>query len=84
MRRIKIARLTITFDRPAGTVEMRKALWWQVVPIADLPRWLRLYRGFWSRKPDAKGRAPDLKTPGPWAAFYEDDLRALEAAVKEM
>ena len=53
--------LTITLDRAAGTAEMRRGQWHQTVPISDLPRQLRFYLGLWSRKRDARGRAPDLK-----------------------
>lgn len=72
--------LTITLDRDAGTAVMAKDDWRQVIPIAGLRAQLRFYRQLWSRKP--KG-TPNEKTPGPWAGFYADDVRALERAVRE-
>lgn len=69
--------LTITIDHAANTAEMRKALWTQRVAIDDLAGWLRFYRGLWARGSKVKGE------PGPWARFYEQDVRALEAAVRE-
>lgn len=74
--------LIITLDRAAGTAELRKGDWWQVVPITDLPKQMRFYRGLWARKPNGKAQTND-KTPGPWARFYEVDLRAIEAAIRE-
>lgn len=74
--------LTVTLDRPAGTARLQKDDWGLTVPIGDLPRWSKLYRGLWARKP--KGNfGKDITTPGPWAGFYEEDMRALERAVRE-
>lgn len=72
--------LTVTLDRDAGTAELARDDWRQVVPIGGLRAQLRFYRQLWSRK--AKG-TPDEKTPGPWAGFYEESVRALERAVRE-
>lgn len=74
--------LVVTIDRAGGVARMDKGAWSQVVPLADLPRWVRLYRGLWARKPN-KAFGADTATPGPWAGFYEDDLRALERALRE-
>lgn len=74
--------LTVTLDRAAGTAVLRKGAWSQTVPLADLPIWCRLYRNLWARKPN-RTFGTDTTTPGPWAAFYEQDLRALERANKE-
>lgn len=73
---------TVTLDRAAGTAELRRGSWSQRVPISALPDQLQFYRSLWSRKRDQKGRS-DLTTPGPWARYYEDAVRALERAIKE-
>ena len=74
--------LTVTLDRAAGKAELRKADWSMSIAIADLPVWVRRYRALWSRKPN-RPFGTDTSTPGPWAGFYEHDLRALERATKE-
>lgn len=74
--------LTVTLDRAAGKAELRKADWSMSIAIADLPVWVRRYRALWSRKPN-RPFGTDTSTPGPWAGFYEYDLRALERATKE-
>lgn len=74
--------LTVTLDRAAGTATLRKGDWAMVIAIADLPVWTARYRAFWARKPN-KPFGADTTTPGPWAGFYADDLRALERATKE-
>lgn len=73
--------ITITLDAPTRTAAMAKAAWSQTVPLADLPGWLALYRRLWSRLPDGKKPVPGK--PGPWAEFYEADVRALERAVRQ-
>lgn len=75
--------LRVEIDRAAGRARMCKGDWQQSVPGEDLVKWLRLYRALWSRKPSSKGTTANDKNPGPWAGFYEDDVRALECAVKE-
>lgn len=72
--------MTITLDPTNRTASMAKATWAQVVPLAELPAWLKLYRGLWARLPDGKKPVPGK--PGPWADFYEADLRAIERAVR--
>lgn len=72
--------MTITLDPVARTAFMAGGTWSQTVPLADLPGWLKLYRNLWSRLPDGKKLVPGK--PGPWARFYEADVRALEAAVR--
>lgn len=74
--------LTVTLDRAAGMADLRKGTWVARVAIPDLPRWLALYRGLWSRKPK-RPFDPRDRLPGPWADHYERDVRALEAAVRE-
>lgn len=69
--------LIIDLDPVEGVAVMHKRLWSQRVNIDDLPRWLRFYRGLWSRGSKVKDE------PGPWSRFYEQDVRALEAAVRE-
>lgn len=69
--------LTITLDRAAGVAELRKDRWFARIPISDLPRWRDLYRRLWARGSKTKNG------PGPWARFYEDDLRAFERALTE-
>lgn len=71
------APLEITLCRETGTALMCKAGWSERIPIADLPRKLRFYRSLWSRGSKVKG------DPGPWAGHYEQDLRALVAAIRE-
>lgn len=46
--------------------------------MSDLENWCALYRRLWSRG------TKTLNTPGKWARFYSDDLRALEAALEEL
>lgn len=69
--------MIITLDRAAGTAELKKTSWSTRVAIADLPRWWRFTRALWSRGAKRKDQ------PGPWARFYEEDLRALERAIEE-
>lgn len=74
--------LTITLDRASGAATLRKGDWWQVVPVTGLRAQLDLYRGLWSRLPDRK--PAKRGEPGPWAAQYEQSVRALEDAVREV
>lgn len=69
--------LTVTLDRATGTADLRKDGWSQRVAIADLGRWRALYRGLWSRG------AKKPTEPGPFARFYDDDIRVLDAAIRE-
>lgn len=71
------ARLTVTIERATGSAVLRKATWSRRLALADLPRQLAFYRGLWSRR----GRKPN--EAGPWARFYDDDIRVLEAAIRE-
>ncbi|GLS87700.1 hypothetical protein GCM10010873_26740 [Cypionkella aquatica] len=73
--------MTITLDATTRTASMAGGTWSQTVPLADLPNWLALYRRLWSRLPDGKKPVPGK--PGPWARFYDADVRALEAAVRQ-
>lgn len=74
--------MTITLDRANRTAEMRKRLWSQRVSFDDLPGQLRFYRKLWARGSKQKhGQAPG---PGPYARFYEQDVAALEAAIREV
>lgn len=73
--------MTITLDATSRTACMAGGIWSQTVPIGDLPKWLRLYRELWSRLPS--GKKPVLGKPGPWARYYEADVRALEHAVRQ-
>jgi hypothetical protein len=70
--------MTVTIDRAAGVFRMAKGNWSLTDPISRLPHWLALYCGLWSRGSKVKGG------PGPWARFYEDDVAALEAALREL
>lgn len=72
------AALTIMLDRAAGAAELRKDSWSTRVAIIDLQRWRDLYRRLWARGSRTKNG------PGPWARFYEADLRALDAALTEL
>ncbi|MFC3180468.1 hypothetical protein [Cypionkella sinensis] len=72
--------MTITLDATTRTARMEGGRWSNVVVLADLPKWLKLYRDLWSRLPDGKKPVPGK--PGPWAQFYEADLHALERAVR--
>lgn len=70
--------MQVTLDRAAGTFRMALGLWSLTEPMARLPQWLAFYRRLWARGSKVKG------APGPWARFYEADLAALEAALREM
>jgi hypothetical protein len=72
--------MTITLDATSRTARLAKASWSNVIPLADLPKWLKLYRGLWSRLSGGKKSEPGK--PGPWAEFYDADVRALERAVR--
>ena len=72
-----VAVLVIDLDHGAGVAVLRKRLWSQRVAVGDLVGWLGLYRRLWSRGSKIKNE------PGPWARFYEQDVHALEAAVRE-
>lgn len=71
------AELTITLCRETGTALMCKAGWSQRIAITDLPAKARFYQGLWARGSKIKG------APGPWGAHYEEDLRAIQAAIRE-
>ena len=71
------AELTITLCRQTGTAMMSKAGWSERIAITDLPAKARFYQGLWARGSKTKGAA------GPWAAHYEQDLRAIQAAIRE-
>ena len=73
--------MTITVDPITRTAFMAGGTWSQTVPLADLPKWLKLYRELWSRLPGGKKPVPGK--PGPWARFYDADVRALEAAIRQ-
>ena len=77
----KMTDMTITLDATNRTAFMAGGTWSQTVPLADLLGWLKLYRNLWARLPDGKKPVPDK--PGPWAVFYEADVRALEGAVRK-
>lgn len=68
--------MIITLDRAVGAAEMRKGAWSQRVPITDLPKWRALYRRLWARG------SKTTSDPGPWARFYDDDLRVLDLAIQ--
>lgn len=69
--------LSVTIDRAAGMADLRKGRWSVRVPIAALPGYRALYRRLWARGSKIADR------PGPWARFYQEDLRALDAALDE-
>jgi hypothetical protein len=69
--------LTIDLGPEPGMARLSKAGWVMTVALADLPRWQALYRRLWARG----GKSKDHSAPGPWAAHYESDLRALSAAI---
>ncbi|MCA2014394.1 hypothetical protein LCM17_23085 [Cereibacter sphaeroides] len=69
------AALTITLDRAAGAADLRKDAWSARIPITDLPAWRDLYRRLRDRGSKPKNG------PGPWARFYEADVRAIEDAI---
>ncbi len=73
----------LTVTRTGDRVHLAKARWSQTIALADLPARLQLYRCLWARKPGRPFREKPV-TPGPWARFYEDDLRVLDAALKDM
>ena len=67
--------------KDGAEVVMMRGAWRHRIPAADLPRWLALYRGLWSRRQNGSG---DGKTPGPWAPFHAGAVAALESlAAKE-
>lgn len=74
---MSLAGMTVTLDRQAGTALLQLTSWSGVIPIADLRGELEFYRRLWGRGSKVKNG------PGPWARFYEADVRALEAAVRE-
>lgn len=77
--------LTVTLDRAAGLARLQKRQWALEIPLAELRDWATLYRRLWSRPAKDKGAAAqDLTRPGPWAAHYEYDMRALERAAREV
>lgn len=67
---------TLSADR--ATVTMKGRQWSMTIPAADLPKWLRFYRGMWERGGKGKGQ------PGPYARFYEPSVKALERVAKMM
>lgn len=69
--------MRVDLDRQAGVARLSKGTWSQAVPIGALPAQLAFYRGLWARGSKAKD------APGPWARFYEADVAALQAAVRE-
>lgn len=71
------AAMEVRLCRETGSAEMCKGTWSMRVGIDDLPKWLQIYRGFWSRGSKVKNG------PGPWAKHFEEDLRAIEAAIRE-
>lgn len=77
-----VADLTVTLNRTSGTALLCRADWSQEVQVGDLRAQLQFYRGLWSRVPGAKTQRRN--EPGPWARHYEQCVRALEAAVKEV
>lgn len=48
------------------------------VAVEELAKWLAFYRRMWSRGAANPGQ------PGPYARFYEADVRALEDAVRKV
>lgn len=71
-----MTRLTITLDRAAGTARLEKLRWSMVVTLEDLPRW----RAFYARLRDRPG---GKTVTGDRARFYEADVAALDAAIRE-
>lgn len=69
--------LTITLDRAAGVAVLAKGGWRHRLALEDLRHWRDLYSKLWGRGAKRPG------APGPWASFYDDDLRRLTAAVQE-
>lgn len=67
------ARATLSADGKAVTHS--KGSWSETFPISALPDRLTLYRGLWHRG-GKKGE------PGPYARFYEADIKALERVEK--
>ena len=67
---------TLSADR--ATVTMKGRQWSMTIPVADLPKWQRFYRGMWERGGKGKGQ------PGPYARFYEPSVKALERVEKIM
>lgn len=63
----------IPFARIEGSLLiLQRGSWRSVQPVESLGRWLSFYR----RLRDRDGTAGQ---PGPWARFYQDAVRDLEA-----
>lgn len=77
------APMKVIVTKDGGRVVMAKGEWRQTVAAADLPRWIRLYRGLRDRNAphDKAGRPTAL---GPFARFYAADVEALEAAQRKI
>lgn len=66
---------TLADDR--ATIEMRHGDWQHSIPVGDLQRWLRLYRGLRDRKGQV-GHA------GPYAAHFLPGIAALERVAAQL
>lgn len=70
--------MTATIADDGASVVLSSPPWRLVVTAAALPDWLRLYRRLWARS----GKGPGQ--PGPWAAFYAEDVRVLERVARAL
>lgn len=70
-----------TLSADGLTVTHRGGSWSITFPVADLPRWLEFYRGLRDRLAP-RDRNGKVTGSGPYAAFYEADVAALERVQK--
>lgn len=73
------AKATLSAD--GGEVTHSKGAWSESYPVRDLPGRLAFYRAMRDRNAP-RDRAGVITGPGPYAASYEDDVRALERVEK--
>lgn len=65
-------------SRDRQTVLMTTGRWSQKIPAADAEKWRGFYRRLWGRGAKAAGQ------PGPYASFYEQPCRVLDALCKQI
>jgi len=65
---------TAIVSADARTVTLASGEWSATIPAADLPKWIRLYRGLAARP------HPRTAEPAAFAAHYQPALRAMERA----
>lgn len=61
-----------TLSADGKSLRMSRGQWSMTIPVEEVPKWLDFYRGLWGRGAKAPGQ------PGPWAVFYEENVKALE------